>query len=142
MFAHLTAFTAVIEIVWRLMKHFTLELFLSNFFVSEGILRLMSRKCGKTTRIALSKALECLACHSRVHQAVSAHHTFKGDRGHLESDALCTSILLCSLQTIDAKNLYFSNSELRSIETLSATLSQECMITLEYVVRGRSLMHA
>ena len=46
----------------------------------EGFFRLVLGKCGKTTRVALRKALECLACHPRVHQAVSARHTFKGDR--------------------------------------------------------------
>ena len=46
-------------------------------------------------------------------------------------------------------NLYFSNnfagyvfSELRSIETLSAALSQESTIALELVARGNGLMHA
>ena len=33
-------------------------------------------------------------------------------------------------------------SELRSIETLSAALSQECTIALELMARGNSLMHA
>ena len=47
------------------------------------------------------------------------------------------------------QNFSFSNnfagnvfSEPRSIETLSATLSQESTITLERVARGKSLMHA
>ena len=32
----------------------------------EGFFRLVLGKCGKTTRVALRKALECLACHPRV----------------------------------------------------------------------------
>ena len=49
----------------------------------EGIFRLVFEKCYKTTRVALRKALVCLACHPRVHQAVSVRHTFKGDLGLL-----------------------------------------------------------
>ena len=43
----------------------------------------MLGKCGKTTGVALRKALESLACHPRAHQAVSARHTFQGDLGLL-----------------------------------------------------------
>ena len=81
---HFTAFTDVKENVWRLMKHITLQLFFSDFFDSvKEFFRLVSGKCGKTTGVALRRALECLDCHPRVHQAVSACHIFKGDLGLL-----------------------------------------------------------
>ena len=66
-----------------------------------------------------------------------------------ESDARCAFVLQSSLQTFDAKLCSFSNnfagnvfSEPRSIETLSAALSQESTITLERVAFGTNLIHA
>ena len=66
-----------------------------------------------------------------------------------ESDARCAFVLQSSLQTFDAKLYSFPNnfagnafSEPRSIETLSAALSQESTITLERVARGTNLIHA
>ena len=61
----------------------TVAVFQCFLCLCEGIFRLVFGKCYKTTRVALRKALECLACHPRVHQAVSARHTFKGDLGLL-----------------------------------------------------------
>ena len=47
---------------------------------------------------------------------------------------------ICIFQTILQDMSYVS--ELRSIETLSAALSQESTIALELVARGNGLMHA
>ena len=73
----------------------------------EGISRLVLGKYGKTTRVELRKALECLACHPRVHRAVSARHIFKGDRGLLGER--CFMLLYTSkfITDIWCKNLYF-----------------------------------
>ena len=113
--------------------------------VCEGIFRLVSGKCGKTTGVALGKALECLACHPRAHQAVSARHTFKGDLGLLWdrcSMRLYTSKNGDLMQEICIFQTGYVFSELRSKETLSAALSQESTIALELMARGNSLMHA
>ena len=109
-------------------------------------------KCGKTTRVALRKALECLTCHPRVRllaRATLSRAIVDSFANSWESDARCAFVLQSSLQTFDAKLCSFSNnfagnvfSEPRSIETLSAALSQESTITLERVARGTNLIHA
>ena len=63
--------------------HYSVAVFQWLFCLCEGIFRLVSGKCGKTTGVALRKALECLDCHPRVRQAASACHIFKGDPGFL-----------------------------------------------------------
>ena len=118
----------------------------------EGIFRLVLGKCGKTTRVALRKALECLTCHPRVRllaRATLSRAIVDSFANSWESDARCAFVLQSSLQTFDAKLCSFSNnfagnvfSEPRSKETLSAVLSQESTITLERVARGTNLIHA
>ena len=61
----------------------TVAVFQCFLCLCEGIFWLVFGKWYKTTRVALRKALDCLACHPRVHQAVSVRHTFKGDLGLL-----------------------------------------------------------
>ena len=105
----------------------------------------MSGKCGKTLGVALSKALECLACYPSVHQAVSARHTFNGDLGLLRdrcSMHLYTSKYGDLMQKICIFQTGYVFSELRGIKKLTAALSQESTIALELVARGNSLMHA
>ena len=122
--------------------HYSVAVFQWFLCLCEGIFRLVSGKCGKTTGVALRKALECLDCHPRVHQAASACHIFKGDPGFLRercSLRFYTSKYRHLMQTIC---IFFKQFCWICLQWTSAALSQESKIALERVARGNSLLHA
>ena len=121
--------------------HYSVTVFQWFLWLCEGIFRLLSGKCGKTTGVALRKLSKVsLVIHAFIRLLARAIHSRAILDSH-ERDALCVSILL-STDIWCKQFVFFKQFCRKCLQWTSAALSQYSTIALERVARGNSLLHA